>query len=121
MCIYVLSVPLCGHSPALLFGPSCDAVYTQLNRIVEPAAWEPPGVHQLPFHLPDECLPNERNIAVVRSSDFCSACQVEYGYGDRREGQGYRCEDEGTECPLGRWPGLEMYSEPERIGVGWRR
>ena len=127
MCIYVLSVPLCGHSPALLFGPSCPAVFAQLDRINEPAAWEPPGLYELPFHLPDACLPNERNIAVMRSADFCGLCQVEYGYGyayaegsAQGNGHGYECEDQSGGCPLGRWPGVDMYWEPRRVGVGWR-
>lgn len=118
MCIYVLSVPLCGHTPTLLFGPSCPAVFAQLDRITEPAAWEPPGLHQLPFRLPDGCLPHERNIAIVRAADFCPACRAEYGCDGART-QGYGCEEGGV-CPLGRWPGVEMYWEPERIGVGWR-
>lgn len=138
MCIYVLSVPLCGHHPALLFGPSCSAISSQLDAITEPPAWEPPGLHRLPFRLPDACLPGARNVAVVQDSDFCEGCRVEYGYGEGgsgrdRQGQrdyerhvgqgglGYGYErGEGGERYLGRWPGLEVYWEPERIGVGWR-
>lgn len=134
MCIYVLSVPLCGHNPTLLFGPSCPAISTQLDAITEPPAWEPPGLYRLPFRLPDACLPGARNIAVVQDSNFCGECRVEYGYeegssGRNRQGEsyreqhrlGYRYEGgEGGERYLGRWPGLEMYWEPERIGVGWR-
>lgn len=138
MCIYVLSVPLCGHNPTLLFGPSCSAISSQLDAITEPPAWEPPGLYRLSFRLPDACLPGARNIAVVQDSDFCRGCRVEYGYGegspgqDRHERRGYRGyarqnrlgqgygTSEGGEQYLGRWPGLEMYWEPERIGVGWR-
>lgn len=141
MCTYVLSVPLCGHSPTLLFGPSCSAISSQLDAITEPPAWEAPGLYRLPFRLPDTCLPAARNIAVVQDSDFCGGCRVEYGYAEGspgKEGQGQRgcggyggheAQDrlghaygrgEGGERYLGRWPGLEMYWEPERIGVGWR-
>ncbi|SPO02912.1 uncharacterized protein DNG_05590 [Cephalotrichum gorgonifer] len=119
MCIYVLTVPLCGHSPALLFGPSCPAVFSELGRINEPAAWEPPGLYRLPFRLPDGCLPHRENIAVVRSADFCAGCRDEFGQG------GYACERgaaQGGETLLGRWPGMgrDVYDEPGRSGIGWR-
>lgn len=136
MCIYVHLVPLCGHNPSLLFGPSCYAFFDQLNAITEPAAWEPPGLYDLPFKLPDSCLPNSSNIAVVQSTDFCDTCKHITFQHSLQQHQYVLASEPGSHEGmhgniLGYWPGVPrgvdpvraagLYDpEPERVGVGWR-
>ncbi|CAI4219384.1 unnamed protein product [Parascedosporium putredinis] len=131
MCIYVLLVPLCGHSPSLLFGPSCHSFFHELDNITQRSAWEPPG-----------------------ATDFCDACRHDaFQYSLQQQQQRQRQSQNrhqhqhlqysmATDAPwslvgamdddgLRWWPGGRdsfgsvqagvMYDlEPERVGVGWR-
>lgn len=73
MCIYVRTMPLCGHPPpTLLSYASCPAVLEQLMRITEPEAWSSPdALLTTPFDLPDECDPRPENIWTLYSDDYC--------------------------------------------------
>lgn len=73
MCIYVRTVPLCGHAPpTLLSYASCPAVLAQLMRITEPEAWSSPdALLTMPFDLPDDCDPRPENIWDLYSDDYC--------------------------------------------------
>ena len=72
MCIYIQTIPLCGHPPpTLLSYASCNNVLAQLMRITEPEAWEPENVGKLPFDMPDDCDPGPENIYVLYSDDYC--------------------------------------------------
>lgn len=74
MCIYVRTMPLCGHPPpTLLSYTSCGAVLAQLLRIAEPEAWATPEARgRAPFDLPDDCGPREgENVWTLYSDDYC--------------------------------------------------
>lgn len=88
MCIYVQTVPLCGHPPpTILSYASCTNVLSQLMRITEPEAWEPGNLDRVPFEMSDECDPGPDNIYVLYSDDYCgwecrnSACQLAAEFG----------------------------------------
>lgn len=74
MCIYIRTIPLCGHpAPTLLAYASCGAVLAQLLRIAEPAAWATPAARaRVPFDLPGDCGPREgANVWTRYSDDYC--------------------------------------------------
>lgn len=74
MCIYIRTMPLCGHPPpTLLSYASCGAVLAQLLRIAEPDAWTTPEARgRAPFALPDDCGPREGgNVWTLYSDDYC--------------------------------------------------
>jgi hypothetical protein len=101
MCQYWRIESLCGHS-ALMAGPSCYLIYEQLQRINDPAERTR---YDLPFEIPQQCLPNGRNIQRRYVNDYCSwECRNNGLYADRRCGA----------------PGARYGPGSERIGVGWR-
>lgn len=72
MCIYIQTMPLCGHPPTTLLSyASCNDVLAQLMRITEPEAWEPENMNKVPFDMPDDCDPGPDNIYVLYSDDYC--------------------------------------------------
>ncbi|KAG8161655.1 hypothetical protein KVR01_008642 [Diaporthe batatas] len=72
MCVYIQTIPLCGHPPATLLSyASCNDVLAQLMRITEPEAWEPENMDKVPFDMPDDCDPGPDNIYVLYSDDYC--------------------------------------------------
>lgn len=72
MCIYIQTIPLCGHPPpTILAYASCTDVLAQLMRITEPEAWEPGGLDRVPFEMSDDCDPRPDNIYVLYSDDYC--------------------------------------------------
>lgn len=77
MCIYIQTIPLCGHPPpSLLSYASCNNIFAQLMRITEPQAWEPGNMGQVPFDMPDDCDPGPDNIYVLYSDEYCGwECQ----------------------------------------------
>lgn len=73
MCVYIRTVPLCGHPPPTIFAyTNCSKLLAQLTRITEPEAWAiPEARNQIPFELPDDCEPGPNNIWTVYSDDYC--------------------------------------------------
>jgi hypothetical protein len=101
MCQYWRVETLCGHS-TLLAGPSCYLIYEQFQRINDPAEQ---GRHDLPFEIPNQCLPSRGNIRRGYVNNYCSwECRNNGFYAERRCGT--------HDARYG--PGSE------RIGVGWR-
>jgi hypothetical protein len=101
MCQYWRIESLCGHS-TLMAGPSCYLIYEQLQRINDPAER---AQYDVPFEIPEQCLPNRRNIRRRYVNDYCSwECRNNGLYAERRCGT--------NDARYG--PGSE------RIGVGWR-
>lgn len=72
MCIYIRTIPLCGHPPpTLLSYTSCTNVFAQLMRITEPEAWGDEVLDTIPFDMPDDCDPRPGNIWTLYSDDYC--------------------------------------------------
>ncbi|KAE9372276.1 hypothetical protein N431DRAFT_439390 [Stipitochalara longipes BDJ] len=83
-------------------GPSCYLIYEQLQRINNP---DERAAYDLPFEIPDQCLPSRQNVRRRYVNDYCSwECRNNGLYADRRRGT--------HDARYG--PGSE------RIGVGWR-
>ncbi|EPE25971.1 hypothetical protein GLAREA_01883 [Glarea lozoyensis ATCC 20868] len=114
MCKYYLTTPLCGHT-TLLAGPSCYALFAQLQRINNPVERARPG---LPFDVPPACLPNPWNINVLYTGDYCCVeCRNNGSVGWVEERRGF---GEGGQRG---WCGerdARFGPGSERIGVGWR-
>lgn len=101
MCKYYIIQRRCGHE-YLLAGPNCYLIYEQLQRINDLAEW---ARQDLPFEIPEECLPNRRNIERRNVNSFCNwECRNNSPYG------GGRCGTRDARYGQG----------SERIGVGWR-
>lgn len=113
MCRYYKTIADCGHL-ILLSGSSCQLVYQQFQRINDPLNHYWPLSEDLPFQVPDSCLPNVTNVqpAPIRDSTgglgiVCSVeCQNNSPYG-RRVGE--------PDAHYG--PG----SERKNFGFGWRQ
>lgn len=148
MCIYIQTMPLCGHPPATILSyASCTGVLSQLMRITEPEAWEPGSLDVVPFEMANECDPGPGNTYVVYSSDYCgwecrnNACLLaaEFGgLGDLSVGGvlpsytpegAYGADGGGDGGVLGRaghrplvmgMPGANYGPGSERLGIGWR-
>ncbi|KAI0015449.1 hypothetical protein F4780DRAFT_784178 [Xylariomycetidae sp. FL0641] len=136
MCMYVELIPLCGHAPLLLAGPSCPDVRAQLARIAGPAAWTPAGRAALPFAWADACLPRRGgNVRRVRTGRWCGwecrnshalgweSLRGEDGAGVPEDEQQQQQEEEMEEmarrlmCRMGMLGA--RYAVP-RPGIGWR-
>ncbi|ROW12845.1 hypothetical protein VMCG_00009 [Cytospora schulzeri] len=98
MCIYIQTIPLCGHPPPTIHAyASCTNVLAQLMRITEAEAWEPGELDRVPFEMGDDCDPRPDNIYVLYSDDYCgwecrnNACRLAAEFG----GLGGRGEDDG--------------------------
>lgn len=143
MCIYIQTIPLCGHPPpTLLAYASCNDVLAQLMRITEPEAWEPESIGKVPFDMPDDCDPSPDNIYVLYSDDYCgwecrnNAYQMAAGLPGFDEDPGGLLPacfpgDERGQFVGGRHGGdrrLTVVGMPdakygpgnERLGIGWR-
>ncbi|KAG0648674.1 hypothetical protein D0Z07_4833 [Hyphodiscus hymeniophilus] len=99
MCQYYSISPLCGHR-TLMAGPSCYLIYGQLQRINDPRE----SRHSLPFEVPEQCMPNRRNIFIRYVQDYCS----------------WECRNNGLYAERCGAPGARFGPGSERIGVGWR-
>ncbi|KAI3320390.1 hypothetical protein HD806DRAFT_230929 [Xylariaceae sp. AK1471] len=125
MCLYVLFMPLCAHSPTLLAGPSCRLVEAELSRIHSLEAWTTPEVRaMLPFSLPDACLPSEANVRIVDSGKWCGwECRNTFDAAGLMEGAGditgHETIGEGRDGRFGMGVPGATYGV-ERKGVGWR-
>ncbi|KAI3397560.1 hypothetical protein diail_10653 [Diaporthe ilicicola] len=143
MCIYIQTIPLCGHPPpALLSYAFCNNILAQLMRITEPEAWKPENMGQVPFDMPDDCDPGPDNIYILYSDDYCgwecrnNAYQLAAGLGglsgedggmlpayfpgnERGQfvGGGYGGEDRLMVMGM---PDAKYGPGSERLGVGWR-
>ncbi|KAK1839758.1 hypothetical protein CCHR01_17613 [Colletotrichum chrysophilum] len=71
MCIYVLLIPTCHHNPLLLFDTSCHLILEELQRIHQPNAWEGDARGEIPFDMPEACVPRPDNIQPIYTSDSC--------------------------------------------------
>ncbi|GJC96046.1 hypothetical protein ColKHC_04872 [Colletotrichum higginsianum] len=71
MCTYVLLIPTCHHNPLLLFDASCRLIIRQLQRINHLAAWEDSALGEIPFTVPESCLPAPEIIQPIYTSDSC--------------------------------------------------
>ncbi|KUI56916.1 hypothetical protein VP1G_04317 [Cytospora mali] len=140
MCIYIQTVPLCGHPPPTIISyTSCTNVLSQLMRITEPDAWEPGNLDSVPFEMGDDCDPNPDNIYVVYSDDYCgwecrnNACQLAAEFGGLGGGFGcggllpaYIPGGGGGGGGVGHgpmvmgMPGAKYGPGSERLGIGWR-
>lgn len=143
MCIYIQTIPLCGHPPpTLLSYASCNNVLAQLMRITEPEAWEPENVGKIPFDTPDDCDPGPDNIYVLYSDDYCgwecrnNAYQVAAGLRTFDGGAGgflpacFPGDDRGYFLGGGHggdrrptvigMPDAKYGPGSERLGIGWR-
>lgn len=68
MCVFVLLVPTCYHN---LFDTSCRLILEELQRINQPAAWEGSVLAEIPFAVPEPCLPGPHTIQLIYTSDSC--------------------------------------------------
>lgn len=129
MCIYIQTIPLCGHPPpTILSYASCANVLSQLMRITEPEAWEPGNLGRVPFEMSDDCDPRPDNIYVVYSDDYCgwecrnNACQLAAEFGGLGELGGF-CGGGGggghRPMVMG-MPDARYGPGSERLGIGWR-
>lgn len=71
MCGYVLLANMCGCYGPLMCDSSCERILQELSRINHAEAWDEKGIHELPFHLPEECMPGWHNTRAVYSDEFC--------------------------------------------------
>ncbi len=102
MCQFLLLESLCGHR-TLVQSSYCYHLYAELQRINNPE--ERARRNHLPFNVPPQCVPNQRNIRTHYLDEYCGwECRNNGLFAQRRCGH--------PEARYG--PGTE------RIGVGWQ-
>jgi hypothetical protein len=72
MCGYVLFLNLCGCFGELLFDTACPLIYQEIDRINDAEAWTADTINELPFDVPDYCVPGWHNTWIIPSYGVCS-------------------------------------------------
>lgn len=74
MCLYTLLSPICGHT-TLYTSANCYLIYEQLQRINDPLYHTIGHLNDIPFDMPDACVPRRWNTRVVRTMDACGSVE----------------------------------------------